>query len=327
MPSKKSKPAIHPKGILTPQYKVRRSRGLVWVCDVAGSSRLLNRNETAAATEEYLQRFLYLSLLVVNSGGGSFVKWTGDGFLAFYETPLDRELGSVADLIFHSAWMMTFYANVTQLCSPPKEQIRIRHAVTYEKDALLIDLQHSGDMKSKDVLGRNVVAAFRMSGIPCDFPGIVTHREVLRAIDDADLNPGIRFKALPITPDMRLRFFKGEKFGSRDVYVSDDRQPQRKKASLKFAQKKAQGVFRLLERPDPRENPRRTAYRENFVAGMLSGPPWCRQVLEESKKRFFGPGLSALRAFIELDANHLFDLKRPATEQRKGSGGDSANQP
>ncbi len=312
MPSKKPIAPANPKGILTPRYRVRRSRGLVWVCDVAGSSRLLNRNETAAATEEFLQRFLYLSLLTVNSGGGTFVKWTGDGFLAFYETPLDRELGNIADLIFHSAWTMTFVVNVTQLCSPTKERIRIRHAVTYEKDALLIDLRHSGDMKSKDVLGRSVVAAFRMSGIPCDFPGIVTHREVLRAIDDADLaTTKMRFKAIPITSDMRLRFFKGEKFGSKDVYVSNDRQPRRREPSLKSAQNKAKHVIKLLQCPDPRMDPRRIAFYQNFTAGMLSGPPWCAQVLREEHKHFFDPGLSALRKFLELDAkSRISDPKR-----------------
>src|ERR1700731_2703127 len=155
-----------------PVYDERRCRGLVWVCDIAGSSRLLNRHDTAPATEEFLQRFLYLSLMAVNSGGGTFIKWTGDCFLAFYEARLDRDIGVLADLIFRTAWTLTLHVNVTQLCIPTKERIRIRHAVTYEKDALLIDLQHSGDMKSKDLLGRSVVAAFRLSGISCDLPGI-----------------------------------------------------------------------------------------------------------------------------------------------------------
>jgi class 3 adenylate cyclase len=312
MYSTKRSLSIPSKGAQIPLYKARRSRGLVWVCDVAGSSRLLNRNETAAATEEFLQRFLYLSLLAVNSGGGTFIKWTGDGFLAFYETPLDRELGSVADLIFHSAWMLTLDVNVTQLCSPPKERIRIRHAVTYEKDALLIDLEHSGDMKSKDVLGRSVVAAFRLSGISCHFPGVVTHREVLRAIDDADLKTSIAFKALPITAEMRLRFFKGEKFGSRDVYVSADRSPQRRGVSLKSAQKKARDVLRQIESgPGPKENPKRAAFSQSFANGLLSGPPWCKQVLEECNKGFFSPGVSALRAFTALDASRLSEVKKP----------------
>jgi len=308
--TKRKSPKIF-KEVQSPLYQARRSRGLVWVCDVAGSSRLLNRNDTATATEEFLQRFLYLSLLAVNSGGGTFVKWTGDGFLAFYETPLDRELGSIADLIFHSAGMLTLDVNVTQLCSPPKERIRIRHAVTYEKDALLIDLQHSGDMKSKDVLGRSVVAAFRMSGISCQYPGIVTHREVLRAIDEAGLNTCITFKKLPITADMRLRFFKGEKFGTRDVYVSADHRPPKRGVPLKSALKKARDVLKRIESgPSIKENPKRMVFSQNFVDGLLTGPHWCRKVLDECNKGFFGPGISALRAFIEFADAHIGDLPK-----------------
>src|ERR1700738_3679858 len=186
MKEESKKPHSDPSEYIAPRYDSRRSRGLVWVCDVAGSSRLLNRNDSASAVEEFLQRLLYLSLLTVNSGGGLFVKWTGDGFLAFYEAPLDRDIGELANLIFHSAVTLSLFVNVTQLCSPPKERIRVRHAVTYEKDAVLIDLTHSGDMKSKDVLGRSVVAAFRLSGIECGFPGIVTHREVLKAVNDSN---------------------------------------------------------------------------------------------------------------------------------------------
>jgi class 3 adenylate cyclase len=278
---------------------------------VAGSSRLLNRNETAAATEEFLQRFLYLSLLTVNSGGGTFVKWTGDGFLAFFETPLDRELGGIADSIFHAAGLLTLDVNVTQLCIPTKERFRIRHAVTYEKDALLIDLHHSGDMKSKDVLGRSVVAAFRLSGISCHYPGIVTHREVLRAISDAGFDPRIKFDPLRMTSDMRLRFFKGEIFGSRDIYVSADR-PRRKMTSLKSAQKMARDVLRNIESgPGQQENPRRMAFSQKIVHEMLSGPLWCRQVIEECNEGFFIPGVSALRAFTSLSRHSESGAEMP----------------
>jgi len=37
--------------------------------------------------------------MVVESAGGRFIKWTGDGFLAWFETPLHRELGKVADAV------------------------------------------------------------------------------------------------------------------------------------------------------------------------------------------------------------------------------------
>jgi class 3 adenylate cyclase len=308
------------KAAFSPHYAARRGRGLVWVCDVAESSRLLNRNETAAATEEFLQRFFYLSLLAVNSGGGTFVKWTGDGFLAFYETPLDREVGSVADSIFHAAGMLTLLVNSTQLCTKSKHRLRIRHAITYEKDALLIDLEHSGGMKSKDVLGRSVVAAFRLSGISCHYPGIVTHREILRAIDDAEIDRVETFKALKLTEEMRLRYFKGESFGSKDVYVSADRGPRRRKASLKFAQRKAREVLNTIKSgSESRRNPRRYQFSKNFVEGLYAGPAWCGKVMDECYKGFFGPAISALQQFTELSASEVSGTKRVVGADTTGS--------
>lgn len=281
-----------------PRYEARRSRGLIWVCDVAGSSRLLNRNETASATEEFLQRFLYLALLAVNSGNGVFVKWTGDGFLSFYETPLDREVGKVAEIIFDCARTLTTLVNVTQLCAQPAERIRIRHAVTYEKDALVIDLEHSGNMRSKDVLGRNVVSAFRMSGIACEFPGIVTQKEVLKAVEDAGLDLLTTFKALPMTAELRLRYFKGERFGSRDIYVSANRQP-RGKVSRKGALKTAKTFIKHIEGGSD-TNPRLALYRKSFWDRVGHGPQWCDQMQEVFAKEFLIPGFNALREFVNM---------------------------
>jgi len=298
-----------------PLYEARRTRGLVWVCDVIGSSRLLNRNETAASTEEFLQRFLYLSLLAVNSGGGTFVKWTGDGFLAFFETPLDRELGATAEVIFDAAFWLTLLVNVTQLCSASQERIRIRHAVTYEKDALFIDLQHSGDMKSKDVLGRSVVAAFRLSGISCDFPGIVTHREVLRGFDEANMQTRIRFKGLPFTAEMRLRHFKGETFGTRDVYVSANRQPRKRARSLKSAQRAVDDLLRRIDSGshlDAEIDTRLYKFRRNFFHGLNTGPSWFEQIVATTFTEFMLPGITALRKFTKLSR----------TIRRKNVGGN-----
>jgi len=271
-------------------YKSRRSRGLVWVCDVASSSRLLNRNDTAEATELFLERFLHLALSAVNAGGGTFVKWTGDGFLAFFETPLDRAVGETAATIFEAAWWLTILVNVTQLCSPSKERFRIRHAVTYEKDALLIDLRHSGDMKSKDVLGRSVVAAFRLSGISCEFPHIVTHREILRAIDDAQISTLVSFKANPLTAQARERFFKGEVFGTRDVYVSANRL-RRKRRSIKAIKR---STTQLLDSIQKGSELNLFPFRKKFFDALYDGPTWYTEMLEVFAQDFLNPAFDTL---------------------------------
>src|SRR6266568_880871 len=70
------------------KFEARRSRGIVWVCDIESSSKYLNSNESAEALELFLQRFLFLSLIFVEAAGGGFIKWMGDGFLAGLKPPL-----------------------------------------------------------------------------------------------------------------------------------------------------------------------------------------------------------------------------------------------
>ena len=63
-------------------FMFERSRGIVWVCDLAKSSRFLNDNTAGSALEDFLLRFYWASAMSVDAVGGCFIKWTGDGFLA-----------------------------------------------------------------------------------------------------------------------------------------------------------------------------------------------------------------------------------------------------
>src|ERR1051326_3424248 len=60
------------------EFKFRRSRGVVWVCDVAGSSSRLNSETGVENTEAFLPRLYWVATLAVESAGGRFIKWTGD---------------------------------------------------------------------------------------------------------------------------------------------------------------------------------------------------------------------------------------------------------
>lgn len=246
-----------------------------------------------------------------------FVKWTGDGFLAFYECPLDRDIGPEADLIFRTAFTLTLIVNVTQLCVAPKERISIRHAVTYEKDALLIDLLHSGDMKSKDVLGRNVVTAFRLSGLSCAFPNIVTHKEVLRAIEDAGVQSPMRFASLPLKKELRTRYFKGEKFGSRDIYVTTDRRRIKPAAPrIKAAKRTVTKMLAAIEAGKPLVESKKVAsFGDNFCAGLSGGPSWCQAVFEEWKAGFFEPTLDIMRQFLDTVSELESLMRQPEDPQ------------
>jgi len=73
-------------------FQFERARGIVWVCDIANSTKLLNDNKTAGLIEEFLPRLHWLGIAIVKAAGGTFIKWTGDGFLAWFEIPLHRDL-------------------------------------------------------------------------------------------------------------------------------------------------------------------------------------------------------------------------------------------
>ena len=58
-----------------------RYRGLVWVCDIKGSSTYLNDPRSALDMEKFLPRMLTVAHGIVEAAGGELIKFTGDGFL------------------------------------------------------------------------------------------------------------------------------------------------------------------------------------------------------------------------------------------------------
>src|SRR5918911_1177387 len=158
------------------KFAFERSRGIIWVCDLADSSKYLNDNQTADDLETFLPRLYWIASMIVDAAGGKFIKWTGDGFIAWFEMLLHRMLGEKATIVFGAATQLTLIVNVTQLGLKPKRKFKIRHGVSYEQDALLIKISHEGGVESLDLIGRAVVLAFRLSGIPAKFPSIVTQK-------------------------------------------------------------------------------------------------------------------------------------------------------
>ncbi|HBV16180.1 hypothetical protein [Chryseobacterium carnipullorum] len=97
------------------EFKFERKKGIVWVCDVIKSSSYLNSNDSVDDIEEYLPRLYWTANNLVNSFGGTFIKWTGDGFLAWFDVNLDRNKRKIADKVFKAAWHLTFLNNASQL--------------------------------------------------------------------------------------------------------------------------------------------------------------------------------------------------------------------
>ena len=260
-------------------FEFKRERGVVWVCDIANSAKYLNNEDTVIAFEEFIPRFHWLSRMAIDAAGGEFIKWTGDGFLAWFPTQLHRNLGIEAVKVLEAVWHLTIILNVTGLSVETDKIFRIRHGIAFEHDALLTRIRDS-KADSFDILGRSIVLAFRMSCIDAKFPGIVTQREVVRATRKHDLY-NINFKPCNITSDERLKYFKGERYGTNSIYISCDRVPKvsSKKSTLNYARKAIAATKGQNEKFDARR-----IFVSKFLSNLYAGPQWCQETMAEQSR-------------------------------------------
>jgi hypothetical protein len=232
----------------------------------------LNSEDGVEDTEAFLPRLYWIAALAVESAGGKFIKWTGDGFLAWFETPLHRDLGRKVLQCLEAVWHLTVLVNVTQLGLAPKRRFKIRHGITYEQDALLTKIIHPGGFESMDLIGRAVVLAFRLSGITAAFPGITVQRDIVEAAGDAHSLEFVRW--LP-TAEEGPKFFKGEKWGTGAIYVSRVKKPRTR--SKRAVVKQATLAIQKAEGQMPIDDSR-LAFSKSLHDGMMTGPGWSRKV-------------------------------------------------
>ena len=234
--------------------------------------------------------------MIVDAAEGKFIKWTGDGFMGWFETPLHRMLGKEAANVFNAASLLTMLINVTQLGLKPKRSFKIRHGVTYEQDALLIKIKHSGGFESLDLIGRSVVLAFRLAGIPAKYPGIVTQKDLVAASADNMTTPTTFSKWLASAND-KLKYFKGERWGTEGIYVSSDkrRKARSPQATLKYVKK----TISLVEGES--DEPSETmAFTKRFLNNMREGPEWCRSVEVEYGRYLEEDLLGSLKKVVPI---------------------------
>lgn len=278
------------------KFEFSRSRGVVWVCDVAGSSSRLNSDNGVEDTEAFLPRLYWIAALIVDSAGGKFIKWTGDGFLAWFETPLHRDLENVVHRCLNAAWHLSVMVNVTQLGTSTKRPFRIRHGLTYEHDALVTRIGHEGGFESLDLIGRAVVLAFRLSGLKAEFPGIAADKEIAGASRGSAVG---QFRRRVLTGEEKLKFFKGEKWGTDALYLSGASKPRA--LSRNAVLKAAQLAIRDTEGAIP-DDDARLAFSKSLLNGMLAGPKWSQNVAADYT-RYLNEGLlrnlKALSSLLE----------------------------
>lgn len=251
-------------GLLTSQ----RNRGLVWVCDIQNSTMYLNSDEKVDLFEEFIKRFYYLTCQITNAAGATHYKWTGDGFMAWFECELDRNVKKLAETIFEAAWQLSFLNNVTQFGIDFKNHVRIRHGVTYEKDGLHIIIKNPDGNETSDYIGRDVVLAFRVSSISVDFPSIITTSEIKNKVNIKSLNY-MRFEKLELSDDEIKKYFKGEKHFSRYLYGTSKRIRYNRKTDLVTSIKNSKIKI---------ENKAPSEFSIKYYQCFENGPDWAKEV-------------------------------------------------
>ena len=256
------------------KFSFERARGVVWVCDIKDSSKFLNDNDSAHAIEEYLPRVHWLGRIAISAAGGIFVKWTGDGFLGWFPIALQRDLGTQAAKVLQAIWHLTLMNNVTRLGVNTDVKLRLRHGLTMEHDALITTVS-DGLGNNLDLIGRSVVLAFRLAGMKATFPNIITQREIVEASSEYDDAP-LKFRKLNLSAEDRMRYFKGERFGTGNLYASTERKHRiRSKESLL---RMVTNTISEVENPsDDAAGVDTTTW--NFICQLQSGPQWSREVL------------------------------------------------
>lgn len=275
------------------QFSYQRGRGLVWVCDIEGSTRFLNDDATADSIEEYFPRLHWIARQAIASFYGQFIKWTGDGFVAWFPFRLHRQLGEMASDVLELIWHLTVLNNVTQLQVRSPKTIKLRHGVTVEHDALMTHIAGS-EGSTSDLIGRAVVLAFRLSGIKAAFPGIVAQGEVINAAKPYS-HHSIHFKKRTISAEERLKYFKGEAWGTKDLVVSAERPPRRRSLSTVVKHAKGAIASATMTGNSDRE---RVARISRLLTALETGPQWAALSLKEYARFTREDLLGSLQAIV-----------------------------
>ena len=279
-------------------FTFERGRGVVWVCDIRNSSRFLNNNESAHAVEQFFPRLHWLGRVAVYAAGGRFVKWTGDGFLAWFPIELYRELGPQAAKAINICKQLSLINNVTGLGIESPTRFRLNHGITMEHDALLTMVSDDNG-EHFDLIGRSVVLAFRLTGIRANFPNIVSQREVVEATEK-ERGRYFIFRKLNVSAEDRRKYFKGERWGTANLYASAERKPRPRTldSMLRTVKKtiaEAESPQTIQDETDPTV--------KQFMECLLSGPAWTQDIFKDYVKYLREDLLGTLKVVVrKLDS-------------------------
>lgn len=159
-----------------------------------------------------------------------------------------------------------------------------------EHDALLTKVT---DDKGEhfDLAGRAVVLAFRLTGMKASFPSIITQREIVEAIEKENVSR-VRFRSLKLSAEDRLKYFRGERWGTSSLYSSTERKSHSKSKSAVLRMVKK--TIAEAEKPQTVDDETDPMIKQ-FMIDLLSGPAWTREVFKDYMKFLREDMLGALK--------------------------------
>jgi hypothetical protein len=206
------------------------------------------------------------------------------------------------DKITEAIWYYTTFINATQLGITSAIPFRLRHALTYEPDALVTSITHKDDHCSKIIGGRHVVLAFRLSGIESDFPNLATQRKIATCISPASKQL-VNLKPWKPGKEDLLKYFKGQAYETKGLYTSGTPKKRRAQDDSWVARAK-RTMLRLEDAGDGVvSGDSSSQFVTNFFAEMKSGPSWCVESVDT-----YVEYLTGLREELLGELNETIDL-------------------
>lgn len=250
-------------------FKFERKRGIVWVCDIKNSSFLMNSEGSVDDLEKFIPKLYFVSKLIVEAFNGEFIKWTGDGFLAFFTVEIERDFAEIKERALQCIFALNLITKMTNL-GDPKNSFELKNGVTYEKDALFMRIKSGKHCESIDIIGRDIVLAFRLSSLESSFPSILTTEEVVGS-------NSAQFIKLKLTSKMMANIFKSEGYKTTQIHrsVYEGRAGSRLTDRL-------QNIIDNLER---RDDAKTKTCMNNFLQEMKKGPTWCKELIQQIEKQ------------------------------------------
>ena len=120
--------------------------------------------------------------------------------------------------------------------------------------------------------------AFRLSSVPAPFPGVAIQQGIAIA-HKAIPKPAVRFRRWCPNATERMKYFKGERWGTTTLYLSEE--TKKGESSRRAVLLNAKKAIELANGVRPRQDSDRLVFARRFAEEMMAGPEWAQTSIGE----------------------------------------------